>query len=115
MAQTIFIKFLWVYCTFVPQQYDTIGFPGKSLYLEKFLIFYPSPNVALTPTEHSCSNSIYKVLLQLSPTHRFHFQPTLNIKGTLMLRVVHNKNQETTWVKNMELYKRDQLFLLLCY
>ena len=27
-------------------------------------------------------------LLQLSPAHPFHFRPTLNIKDTLMLRVV---------------------------
>ena len=33
-------------------------------------------------------------LLQLSPARPFHFRPTLNIKGTLMLRVVHIKNKK---------------------
>ena len=72
------------------------NFPEKTLYLEKILIFYPSPNVALTPTDQSCSNSIFKVLVQSSPTRPFHFGPTPNIKGTVMLRLVHNKNQVTT-------------------
>ena len=51
--------------------------------------------------------------MQISPARPFHFGPTLNIKGTLMLRVVQNKEQETTGVTDMEFYKHDQLFLLL--
>ena len=65
-------------------------FPGKVFVPRKNLIFYPSPNVAPTPTDQSCSNSI-------SPTRPFHFGPTLNIKGTLMLRVVHMRNKK--WSK----------------
>ena len=76
-------------------------FPEKIFVPGKMFSFLSvaSPNVALTPTDQSCSNSIFKVLLQLSPTRPFNFGPTLNIKGTLILRVVHNKKQETTWVK----------------
>ena len=55
------------------------------------ITFYLSPNVVPKPTYLSCSNLIFTVLLQLSLAHPFHFQPTLNIKGTLMLRVVHIK------------------------
>ena len=69
-------------------------FPGKIFVPGKMFNFLSvmSPNVALTPTDQSCSNSIFKVLLQLSPTRPFHFGPTLNIKDTLMLRVVNIRN-----------------------
>ena len=59
-----------------------------------FFIFYPSPNVAPKPTDQSCSNTIFRVVLKLSPACPFHFRPTLNIKGTLMLRVVHIRNKK---------------------
>ena len=36
------------------------------------------------------------VLFKLSPAGPFHFRPTLNIKGTLMFRVVHIKNKKPT-------------------
>ena len=87
---------MWVYCTFEPQEYDNIGFSRKNSINRKiyFFIFYPSPNVAPTPTDRSCSNSIFRVVLQLFPAHPFHFWPTLNIKGTLMLRVVHIRNKK---------------------
>ena len=32
--------------------------------------------------------------MQLSPAHPFHIRPTLNIKDTLMLRVVHKRNKK---------------------
>ena len=72
-----------------------------------------SRNVAPKPTNQSCSNSIFRVLLELSLARPFHLRPTFQIKDTLILRVVliRNKNGMT----NMELYKHDQLFLLLCY
>ena len=70
-------------------------FPEKILVTRiVFLIFYLSPNVAPKPTDQSCSNLIFKALLQLSPAHPFHFWPTPNIKGTLMLRVVHIRNKK---------------------
>ena len=88
---------MWVYSTFEAQQYDTIGYPRKILQNKKniFLVFYLSRNVAPKPIDQSCSNSIFRVLLQLSRARPFHFQPTLNIKDTLMLMVVHIKKQET--------------------
>ena len=52
------------------------------------------PNVAPKPTDQSSSNSIFRALLQLSPAHPFHFRRTLNIKDTLMLRVVHIRNMK---------------------
>ena len=58
------------------------------------LSIYLSPDVAPKPTDKSCSNSIFRVLLQLSPAHPFHFRPILNIKDTLMLRVVHIRNKK---------------------
>ena len=97
MAHTISSNFVGLLNIRTPTIWHYRIFPEKSLYQKTILIFYPSPNVALTPTDQSCSNSIFMVLLQLSPTHPFHFGPSLNIKGTLMLRVVHNKNQETEW------------------
>ena len=91
----IFIKFLWVYCTFEPQQYGTIGFSRKILVTRIiYLIFSLPPTVAPKPTDQSCSNSIFMVLLQLSPAPSFRFRPTLNIKDTLMLRIVHIRNKK---------------------
>ena len=117
MAPTIFIKF----CGFIvhsnPNNMALSAFPEKILVNRKLIsiIFYPSPNVAPNPTDQSCSNSIFRVVLQLSPASSFHFWLTLNINGTLMLRVVHLRNKQTNWVTNMEFYKHDELFLLLCY
>ena len=66
------------------------GFPGKILVPRKrFLIFYLSPNVVPKVNEQSCSNSKFMVLLQLSLARPFHFRPAPNIKGSLMLRLVH--------------------------
>ena len=53
-----------------------------------------SPNVAPKVNDQTFSNSIFRILLQLSPARHFHFRPTLNIKGTLMLRVVHTRNKK---------------------
>ena len=96
MTPRIFIKF----CGFVvhskPKNMALSDFPEKILVNRKifFFIFYPSPNVAPKPTDQSCSNSIFRPLLQLSQAHPFHFRPTLNIKDTLMLRVVHIRNKK---------------------
>ena len=81
MAPTIFIKF----CGFIAHSnlinMALSAFPEKSLKLEKyFLIFYLLPNVAPKSTNKSCSNSIFRALLQLSPAHHFYFRPTPNIK-----------------------------------
>ena len=75
MAPTIFIKF----CGFIvhsnPKNMALSAFPEKILVNRKifFLIFYPSPNVAPKPTDQSCLNSIFRVVLQLSPASPFHF------------------------------------------
>ena len=94
MAQTIFIKF----CGFIVhsnhKNMELSAFPEKILVNRKIFIFYPSLNVAPKPTDQSCSNSIFRVVLQLSPASPFHFWPTLNIKGTIMLRVVHIRNKK---------------------
>ena len=59
------------------------AFPEKSTKLEKqFLIFCPSPNIAPKPTYQSCSNSISRVPLQISPAFYFRFRATLKIKGS---------------------------------
>ena len=89
MAPTIFIKF----CGFIvhsnPKNMALSAFSGKVLLTRKFFFnFLSAPNVAPKPTDQSCSNSIVRLLLQLSPASPFHFRPRLNIKGTLMLRVV---------------------------
>ena len=66
------------------------AFPGKILLTRKiFFNFLSAPNVAPKPTDQSCSNSIFRVLLQLSPDSPFHFRPSLNIKGS------SRKKQET--------------------
>ena len=70
-------------------------FPQKFLSLEQyFLIFSLSHNVAPKPTDQSCSTSIFRIVLQLSPASPFHYRPSLNIKDTLMLRVVHIRNKK---------------------
>ena len=57
---------------------------------------WPSPIVEPKPIDRSRSNSIFRVHLQLSPASHFHFRLTLNIKGTLMLRVVLIRNKKRT-------------------
>ena len=75
MAPTIFIKF----CRFIvnsnPKNMALSDFPEKILVNRNiiFFIFYPSPNVAPKPTDQSCSNSIFRVVLQLSPASPFLF------------------------------------------
>ena len=66
--------------------------------------FQSTHNVAPKPIDQSCSNSIFRVLLQLYPARPFRFPPTLKIKGSL-----HKKQG------NKLSDKHDQLFLLLCY
>ena len=61
-----------------------------------FLIFSLSRNIAPKLTEQSYSNSIFREFLQLSTASPFHFRPTLNIKATLMSRVVHIRNKKRT-------------------
>ena len=97
MAPTIFIKF----CGFIvhanPKNMALSAFPGKILLTRKiFFNFITAPNVATKSTDQSCSNSIFSVLLQLPPANPFHFRPSLNIKGTLMLdlRVIHIRKKE---------------------
>ena len=92
----MFIKF----CEFIvhsnPNNMVLSAFPGKIIVtrIMFFFIFYLSPNVAPEVNVQSCSNSILRVLLSLSPARPFHFRPTLNIKGTLMLRVVHIRSKK---------------------
>ena len=43
-------KILWIYSTFEPQQYDTIGYSRKILQNKK-KNFYPSPSLATKPTD----------------------------------------------------------------
>ena len=93
----ILIKF----CGFIvhsnPKTMALSAIPGKILVTSKiFLNFLSAPNVAPKPTDQSCSNSIFRVLLQLSPDSPFHFRPSFNVKGTLMLRVVHIRNKNRT-------------------
>ena len=100
MALTIFIKF----CEFIVHSNSTIWhyrlFPKKSLKLKKklFLICYPSPNVATKPTDQSCSNSIFRVPLQISPaSFIFYFRPTLKIKVTLHKKQA-NQLSDKHWI-----------------
>ena len=94
MAPTIFIKF----CGFIA--HSKLNNMALSALPEKILVtriiffnFLSAPNVAPKPTAQSCSNSIFRAFLQLSPARPFHFRSTLNIKDTLMLRVVHIRNK----------------------
>ena len=52
--------------------------------------------------DHSCSNSISRVPLQISLAHFLNFRPTLKIKGSL-----HKKHANKLTVTNMEFYKHD--------
>ena len=75
---------LWINSTFGTHQYGTIAFPRKKfLKLKKYLNFFSSPNVSPKPTIQSRSNSIYRVLLQVSLIRIFVFDLALK------LRVVH--------------------------
>ena len=67
MALTILIKFCGFYYIRSPTISHYWLFPEESLKLEKqFLIFCSSPNVAPKPTDQSRSNSISRVLLEIS-------------------------------------------------
>ena len=95
MAPTIFIKF----CGFIAhsnlKNMALPPFPGNIVVTRIILFnFCLSRNVALKLTDQSCSNSIFRALLQLSPAHPFYFRRTLNVKDTLMLRVVHIRNKK---------------------
>ena len=65
------------------------SFPGKIPVTRKifFNFLYPSPNVAPKANDQSSSISIFRAL-------PFHFRPTLNIKGSLMLREVHIRKKK---------------------
>ena len=91
MAPTIFIKFYGFIVHSNPKNMALSAFPGKILVNRKIFFYFLSVS-----TEQSCSNSIFRVVLQLSPVSPFHFRLTLNIKGTLMLRVVHIRNKKQT-------------------
>ena len=92
MAKTILIKFCGFIVHSKPNNMTLSTFPGKIPETRKIVfIFCPSPNVAPKPTDQSCSNSIFRVLLQLSPASPFHFLPSLNIKGS------SRKKQEMEW------------------
>ena len=79
MATTIFYQILWVYFTYEPQQYDTIGFSRKkSLRLERYIFF--RLNAGHKPSHQSRSNSMYKVHLQISLALIFIFDLPLKPK-----------------------------------
>ena len=100
MAPTIFIKFCGFIAHSNPNNMPLSTFPEKknpSNWKNIFLNFLSAPNVAPKPTDQSCSILyLFRVLLQLSPASPFHFRPSLNIKGTLMLRVVYIRNKKRT-------------------
>ena len=80
MAPTILIKF----CEFIvyskPNNMTYRLFPEKSLNLEKqFLIFCPSPDVVLEPTDQSSSHSTSRVPLQISLTFFFDLPSKLRV------------------------------------
>ena len=95
LHRTILIKFCGFIVHSKPNNMTLCAFSGKFPETRKIvLIFCTSPNVAPKPTDQSRSISLFRVLLKLSPASPFHFWPTLNIKGTLMLRVVHIRNKK---------------------
>ena len=83
-ASKIFIKF----CGFIEHSnlnnMTLSAIHGISFKMKKKLIFYPSPSLATKPTDLSCSNSILRVPLQISPARFFLFRPTIKIKGSLL-------------------------------
>ena len=78
MAPTIFIKFDAFIVHSNPNNMVLSAFPGK-IFVTRiiFLNFFLSSNVAPKVNEQSCSNSIFRVVLQLSPASPFHFRPSL--------------------------------------
>ena len=94
MLQRFWLNFVGLKVHSKPNNMTLSAFPGKILLTRKiFFNFLSAPNVASKPNDQSSSNSIFRVLLQLSPASPFHIRPTVNIKGTLMLRVVHIRNE----------------------
>ena len=89
MGPTIFIKF----CGFIVHSnlnnMTLSAFPRKILLTRKIYFYFPSaPNEMPKPTDQSSSNSIFRVLLQLSPF------PFSILDLSLIVGVVHiRKNQ----------------------
>ena len=81
-----FHHILWVYCTFEPQQYGTIGFSRKNL--RSYKIYCNFLSVAKR-SAYTTDQSIFRALLQLSPVRPFHFWPTLKI----MVAHIRNKKR----------------------
>ena len=85
-------------CVFIvyskPNNTTLSAFPEKILETRKIVFTFLSHNVAPKPSDQSCSNLIFRALLQLSTADPFHFRPTLNIKDTSKLRVVHIRNKK---------------------
>ena len=114
MAQMIFIKLCGFIAHSNPKNTTLSAFPGKILLTRKiFFSFLCSPNVAPKPTHQYCSNSIFRVLLQLSPASPFYFRPSHNIKGSLMLRVVPLRNKKRTDYRHVILQTLSNCFC--CY
>ena len=84
MAPTIFINSGGFVVHSNPNNMTLWLLPEKSMKLEKYiLIFYSSPNVAPKPAGQFCSNSLSRVLLQISPGFLFiNCRLTLKIKGS---------------------------------
>ena len=112
-ASTIVIKF----CGFIVHSNLTnmtlSAIPGKSFKIIIFFNFLPiaylSPTLVTKSTDWSCSNSILRVPLPISPA-RFFFFFDLPLK----LRVVYLRNKQTDSVTNMEFYKHVQ-YCFSCY
>ena len=94
MVLTIFIKFCGFIVYLNPKYMALSAFPEKILTRKIFFNILSARNVAPKPSDQSCSNSIFRVLLQLSQASPFHFRPNLNIKGIILLRVVHIRNKK---------------------
>ena len=113
MALTIMFKFCGFIVHSKPNNMTQSAIPGKSLKLEKqFLIFFPSPRLATKPTHSSCSNSVLRVPLQISPAFFFSFlfRPTIKIKGSLLKKQANELGDKHGILQTCSI-----LFLLLCY
>ena len=89
-----------------------LAIPGKIPETKRyFLIFYPSPNIATKPTEQTCSNSIFRIPLQISTAHFFFF---FIFNLPLKLRVVYLRNKQMNWVTNFWNFT-NMFYCFCCY
>ena len=105
-----FYQILWIYCTFEPQQYDTIGFSRKKILVTRIIFFKFLCRLTLRLNHQT--NIVQIRYLGHSWNYLQHTVFIFDL--SLKLREVYLRNKQTNSVTNMEFYKHVQ-YCFFCY